>query len=153
MFQKIGKLANVSAILKNGTNDIAGNYRPVSLTAQACKLLESILRDNIIMHLREFNLMNTSQHGFVKNRSWLTNLLEFLEYVCNYIDKGLPVNVIYLDFRKAIDKVSHKSLMVKVKAHGIEGKIWGWIDDWLNGRKQQVTLNGREPHWIDVLTL
>ena len=80
------KLANVSAIFKNGTKDNAGNYRPVSLTAQACKLLKYILRDTIIMHLREFNLINSSQHGFVNNRSCLTNLLEFLEYVCNYID-------------------------------------------------------------------
>ena len=39
-----------------------------------------------------------------------------------------------------------------VKAHGIGGKIWGWIDDWLNGRKQRVTLNGRESDWIDVLS-
>ena len=82
------KLANVSAISKNGTKDNADNYRPVSLTVQACKLLESILRDNIIMHLTEFNLINSSQHGFVKKRSFLTNLLEYLEYVCNYIDKG-----------------------------------------------------------------
>ena len=42
--------------------------------------------------------------------------------------------------------------MVKVKAHGIGGKIWGWIDDWLKGRKQRVTLNGRESDWIDVLS-
>ena len=82
-----------------------GNYRSVSLTAQACKLLKSILRDNIIRHLRDFNLIKSSQHGSVKNRSCLTNLLEFLEYVCDYIDKGLPVDVIYLDFRKAFDKV------------------------------------------------
>ena len=92
------------------------------------------------MHLKEFNLINSSQHGFVKNISCLTNLLEFLEYVCNYIDKGLPVDIIYLDFRKAFDKVPHKRLMVKVKAHGIGGKIWRWIDDWLNGRRQRVTL-------------
>ena len=45
-----------------------------------------------------------------------------------------------------------KRLMVKVKAHGIGGKIWGWIDDWLNGRKQRVTLNGRESDWVDVLS-
>ena len=82
----------------------------------------------------------------------MTNLLEFLEYVCNYIDKGLPVDVIYLDFRKAFDKVPHKRLMVEVKAHGIGGKIWGWIDDWLNSRKQRATLNGRESDWIDVLS-
>ena len=108
--------------LKNGTKDNPGNYRPVSLTAQACKLLESVLRDNILMHLREINLINSSQHGFVKNRSCLTNLLEFLEYVCIYLFKGRPVDVIYLDFRKAFDKVPHKRLMVKVKAHGIRGK-------------------------------
>ena len=60
------------------------------------------------------------------------------------------MDVIYLDFRKAFDKDPHKRLMVKVKAHGIGGKIWGWIDDWLSGRKQWVILNGRESNWIDV---
>ena len=68
------------------------------------------------------------------------------------IDKGLPVHVIYLDFRKAFVKVPPKRLMVKIKAHGIGGKIWGWIDDLLNGRKQRVTLNDRASDWIDVLS-
>ena len=108
------KLANVSAIFKNGPKDTAGNYRHVSLTAQACKFLESILRDNIIRYLKDFNLIKISHHGFVKNRSCLTNLLEFLEYICDYADKGLRVDVIYLDFRKAFDKVPHKRLMVMV---------------------------------------
>ena len=106
----------------------------------------------IIMHLRDLKLIKSSQNGFVRNRSRLTNLHKFVEYVCNYMDKGLPVDVIYLHFRKAFDKVPHKRLMVKVKAHGIGGKIWGWIDDWLNGRRQQLTLNGRESNWIDVLS-
>ena len=52
-----------SCYFKNGTKDNAGNYRLVSLTAHACKLLESILRDNTVMHPREFNLINSSQHG------------------------------------------------------------------------------------------
>ena len=42
--------------------------------------------------------------------------------------------------------------MVKVRAHRIGVKIWGWIDDWLYGRKQRVTLNGRESDWVDVLS-
>ena len=69
--------SRLSFLVKNGTNDNAGNYRPVSLTAQACKLLESILRDNIIMHLRDFNLINSSQHGFVKNKTCLKMCLNF----------------------------------------------------------------------------
>ena len=59
---------------------------------------------------------------------------------------------IYLDFRKASDKVVHKRLMVRVKAYGIGGKIWGWIDDWLSVRKQRVILNGRESNWIEPLS-
>ena len=42
--------------------------------------------------------------------------------------------------------------MVKVKAHGIEGRIWGWIEDLLNGGRQRVTLNGRNSNWIDILS-
>ena len=42
--------------------------------------------------------------------------------------------------------------MVKVKAHGIGGKIWGRIDDWLTCRKQRVIINGRESNGIDVLS-
>ena len=62
----------------------------------------------------------------MKNRSCLTNLLQFLKTVTNYIDKGYPVDVIYLDFQKAFnnDAISHK-----LTAHGIDGKVWNWIRD------------------------
>ena len=62
------------------------------------------------------------------------------------------MDVIYLEFRKAFYKVPHKRLMAKVNRHGIRDTIWGWIDDWLNGRRQRVTLIGRESNWIDVLS-
>jgi len=56
--------------------------------------------------------------------SWveLTNLLVFLEEVTNY-DSGYPVDVIYLDFQKAFDKVSDGRLVLKLDAHGIGGEI------------------------------
>jgi len=60
------------------------NYRPISLTVNLCKVFESIMRDNIIDHLEKYKLIKDSQHGFVKNRSCLTNLLVFLEEVTSY---------------------------------------------------------------------
>ena len=51
----------------------------------------------------------------MRNRSCLTNLLEFHEKVLDNIDKGIPVDVIYLDFSKAFDKVSHPMLISKWK--------------------------------------
>ena len=71
------KLANVAPIFKKGKRDNPGNYRPVSLTSVVGKIMESILRDQILIHLKGSNLIRKTQHGFVEKRSCLTNLLEF----------------------------------------------------------------------------
>ena len=80
------------------------------------------------------------------------DLLEFLETITKLIDDGHNVDVIYLDFSKAFDKVPHVRLMSKVRAHGIVGEIAGWIEEWLNGRQQRVVLNGKESKWANVLS-
>jgi len=80
-------------------------YRPVSLTSQISKVIESLLRDAIVEHLERNTLIRDSQHGFRKGRSCLTNLLAFLDKVTESIDNGLCVDVIFLDFAKAFDKV------------------------------------------------
>ena len=63
--------------------------------------------------------MKDSQHGFRSKSSYLTNLLEFLDLVTNYVDQGIHANVIYLDFQKAFDKVPHTKLIAKMKRYGI----------------------------------
>jgi len=74
-------------------------------------------------------------HGFLSNKSCLTNLLQFLEYVTDAVDHGKPVDVIYFDFQKAFDKVPHQRILAKLKAHGISGRILNWIGEWLIGFK------------------
>jgi hypothetical protein len=112
--------------------------------------MESLLKDSIVEHLRKKLLINDSQHGFTSKRSCLTNLLTFLEVLTDYVDKGFPVDVIYLDFQKAFDKVPHYRLIKKVKAHGITGKVADWIEAWLKDRQQRVVLNGRQSQWNEV---
>ena len=60
----------------------------------------------------------------------------------NSLDANSPVDAIYLDCRKAFDTVPHKRLLAKVKAMGITGKIYRWIEAFLTGRSQQVSING-----------
>jgi len=84
-------------------------------------------------------------------RSCLTNLLEFLEYVTDNVDHGKPVDVIYLDFQKAFDKVPHRRLLNKLKAHGISRSILNWICEWLNGRQQRV-VSGNISAWLYVIS-
>ena len=80
------KLANVTPIYKSGARDLSKNYRPISLTSQICKILESIIKDRITEHLDRYGLINSTQHGFMRHKSCLTNLLEFYEYTSKYID-------------------------------------------------------------------
>ena len=138
------KLANVSPIFKKGKKPCVSNYRPVSLTVNLCKVFESILTDNMIEHLQRHSVIKSLQHGFVRNRSCLTNLLVFMEEVTNYIDRGCPMDVIYLDFQKAFDKVPQKRLLVKLAAHGITGNVLKWIENWLSNRKPEIVLKAAE---------
>jgi len=77
---------------------------------------------------------------FVKNKSCLTDLV-FLE-VTNFIDSGYPVEVVYLDFQKAFDKVSHRRLIMKLEAHGIDGDILKWIGNWFHIGSRECCLMG-----------
>ena len=74
----------------------------------------------------------------------------FFEEVTSGIDAKQPVDTIYLDFSKAFDKVPHKRLISKLKAHGIDGQVSNWIEEWLSGRRQRVVLNGQSSDWVDV---
>ena len=85
------RLTNITPIFKKGKKTNKANYRPVSLTVILCKVFESLVRDKMIEHLERFSLIKDMQHGCVKNKSCLSNLLVFLEEVSNYIDSGYPV--------------------------------------------------------------
>ena len=101
------KEANITPLFRKGSRNKPKNYRPVSLTSVVCKLLETLIRDHMVEFLVKHKLINISQHGFLKARSCLTNLLCFSEEITKWADDGSPVDVVYLDFQKAFDKVPH----------------------------------------------
>jgi len=74
----------------------------------------------------------------------------FLEDITKCLDEGKPVDVVYLDFAKAFDKVPHMRLIDKLKALGIDGNIAKWIQNWLTNRKQRVIVNGQVSEWANV---
>ena len=80
------------------------------MTCIVCKIFEKIIKGSIWEHLNKYRLIRDSQHGFRSGRSCLTNLLEFLEYITKQLDEGNSIDVIYLDFSKAVDKVPHRRL-------------------------------------------
>ena len=68
------------------------------------------------------------------------------------MDEGSPVDVIYLDFQKAFDKVPHQRLILKLKSHGMGNSIINWIEQWLTDRRQSVVVDGEVSSWKSVLS-
>ena len=106
----------------------------------------------MVLHLSQHSLIRSSQHGFMAKKSCLTNLLEYLEELSSLVDKGHAVDIVYLDFSKAFDKVPHQRLLLKCQGLGIRGNLLAWIADWLVDRKQRVVLNGQASEWGDVIS-
>ena len=146
------KEANIIPLFKKGSRNKSVNYRPVSFTSVIYKLLETIIRDHMMDFLFKHKLINLSQHGFLKARSCLTKLLCFFEEITKWVDEGSPVDVIYLYFQKAFDKVPHQRLIFKLKSHGMGNSVINWIGQWLTDRKQRVVVNGEVSSWKSVLS-
>ncbi len=144
------KNATVSAIHKKGSRKQPSNYRPVSLTCISCKVLESIVRDSIIDHMKENNLFSDSQFGFIGGRSTVLQLLKVLDSWTTTLDNKGYIDCIYLDFMKAFDKVPHNRLISKLKAYGIGENIIEWIKAFLSDRYQSVAVNGTYSNPVEV---
>ena len=97
------KVANVVPIFKSGKNNLADNYRPISLTSVVVKMLERLIHKHIMKYLTDFQLLNDNQHGFRPSRSCVTQLLQLVHEWLQALDKLGSVDAVFLDFAKAFD--------------------------------------------------
>ena len=146
------RLANVTPIYKKGCREDLVNYRPVSLTSMPGKVMEQIVLREITRHMQDNQGIRPSQHGFTKGRSCLTNLITFYDWVTTLVNKGKAVDVVYLDFSKAFDTVSHSILLGKLAARGLDRYTLLWIRSWLEGHAQLVVFNGVKSRWLPVIS-
>ena len=140
----------ITPIFKGGDRTDPANYRPVSLTSHIMKTFERVMRTNLVQHLEENQLISRNQHGFRKKRSCMTQLISHIEQIYQALNNDNEVDVIYLDFAKAFDKVDHQVLMAKLHHYGIHGKVLEWIRQFLVDRKQAVVVEGHKSSFQPV---
>lgn len=104
--------------------------------------MERLIANALISFLLRTNRIPQSQHGFIPGRSVTTNLLSCLNDWTRAVDAGDSVDIVYLDFSKAFDKVPHKRLLQKLHHNGIRGKLHRWIQNYLSLRTFQTRIGG-----------
>ncbi|CAM4620795.1 unnamed protein product [Lepidochelys kempii] len=109
--------------------------------------MEQVLKETILKHLEERKVIRNSQHGFTKGKSFLTHLIAFYNEITGSVDEGKAMDVLFLDFSKAFDTVSHSILASKLKKYGLDEWTIRWIESWLDCRVQWVVINGSMSSW------
>ncbi|GAB0203177.1 mitochondrial enolase superfamily member 1 [Grus japonensis] len=137
-------------IYKKGLKEDPGNYRPVSLTLVPGKVMEQFILGALTKCVQDNQGIRPSQHGFMKGRSCLTNLISFYDLVTHLVDEGKAVDVVYLDFSKAFNMISHSILLEKLVAHGLDRCTLRWVKNWLEGQAQRVVVNRVKSSWRPV---
>jgi len=113
-------------------------------------MMEQLILEVFIKQVEEKKVIRSSQHGFTMGKSCLTNLIASSDGVTGWVDEGRAVDVVYLDFSKAFDTVSHNILLGKLRKCGLDEWSARWIENWLNGRAQRVVISGTESSWRPV---
>lgn len=139
IFPEKWKLSHLIPIFKSGTRANIENYRGVAISSSIPKLFESLVCDALYNEVK--NYLSPDQHGFVKNRSVSSNLVEFTNIAIPHIEKGFQVDTIFTDFTKAFDRVNIKVIVQKLKELGVHSAILLWIESFLTNRKQYVKIN------------
>lgn len=137
------KLAYVTPILKKPPHTVSTNFRPVSITSLFARLFEKILKKRIVLHLDTHSIISSKRHGFQKGRSTVTAMLERLNDWTASLNDGKGVDVIYFDFSKAFDRVSHSNLIERLIQVGIHRRIAQWLSDFLQDRSFSVRVNSK----------
>ena len=111
---------NIIPLFKKGLRNKSNIYRPEGLTSVLFKFVNMLIKNHVVDFLVKHKLLDLSQHGFLKSRPCLTNMLWFfLEEITKWIAEESPVDIIYLDFKKDFDKVPLQRWLLQLKVHGM----------------------------------
>ena len=106
------------------------------------KMMESCAADDIKEHILQNGLVNDKQWAYKKGRSSELLLIHLTEIWRYAVESKRVVGVVFVDFMKAFDTVSHTILLQKLDNAGIRGNFLLWLKDYLSQRKQFVSIDG-----------
>jgi len=141
IFPQIFKTAKVVPIFKSGCKEKVGNYRPIALLPSLSKILEKLIKSRFTKFFCKNKVLYSKQYGFRENHSVIHALLDILTNAYDEINNKLNIALIFMDFRKAFDTVSHEILLHKLYHYGIRGPAYLLIENYLYNRQQFVTIN------------
>lgn len=144
----IWKRAYITPIHKKGPKNDIQNYRPISKLCLLAKILERLVFNQLYSNIKCTFI--PQQHGFLKGRSTVSNLVTLNEYLTSNMENGFQIDVVYTDYSKAFDRIDHNILLSKLHLLGIHGDLYRWFSSYVDNRCQAVVLGGYSSYWVKI---
>jgi len=129
------KIGKITPIPKKGNKNASENYRPITSLCSLAKVFERCILERI---MECGDVTGLSQHGFKRDHSTVTALLEIQNRISRNINRGKYHEMISLDLSAAFDMVNHEILVERMKTAGLPNDIINILKNWLTGRKAYV---------------
>ena len=136
------KVSRICPVHKKGDKANIKNYRPIAIMCNFAKVFEIVLHIYLSNHVSQ--MLSLHQHGFIKGRSTVTNLVTMTQFLCESLDDQRQVDVVYTDFSKAFDKIDHNLLLQKLETFGMSDSLILLLRSYLENRYLFVKMNGFE---------
>ena len=147
------KIARVTPVYKNnGDINIMSNYRPISVIGHIAKLVEQLLRSQLVSYLEEHAFISTDQSAYLKGHSTQTSLYRVIDDWLENINDNQTTGVCLLDISKCFDTISHRILLQKIRMYGIKHTELEWFSSYLDKRKQTVFCHNKISSLVDIIT-
>ncbi|GAB0183716.1 mitochondrial enolase superfamily member 1 [Grus japonensis] len=144
------KKVSVTVSFQRDNKDDLGKYRLVSLTSIPGNTVKQIILEIISKHIEQKKVIESIQHGFMKGKSCLTDLMLFYNKVTSSMDQRRTADFVYRDFNKAFGTVSCNILINKLEKYRLDKWTVRWSEDWLNCQVQSVVISSTKFSWRPV---
>ena len=150
IFPRTLKLADVTPVFKKGSRQDKANYRPISVLSIFSKIFEKAMFKRLYGYLESRNILYPLQFGSRQKCSTNNALKQITESIRNSIDNNEFGCGIFMDLKKAFEKVNHSILLSKLNHYGVRGKACDWFQSYLSNREQFVCINGHKSDSLSI---